>query len=281
MRIPSLAVGMTMLLASALLASSNSPPPPDLHDEMPFVAEAPLPPPVVSASTLTVASRDSVGLVVAWNRRCAGAVCPTAWDVSVTERKTATTSMVDLAFRRVTTRLRDTIRLERAACPLTQPVSVAPDTAIVTVRAVVNDASRRSDPGMYKVPLRCVSLTGNERTQALALADSYPATGSRTVVSEWGTKVTTGRQSIMRVEQMRIARTAIDSAWINRMFDSLRVAPDSVKSSGSLTSLRLGYRYTLCELKKNRYTGQVMTVTKGDESRCERQRQAYQSERSG
>lgn len=240
-----------------------------------------LPPPTVSASTLTLPSRDSVGVVVAWSRACAGTACPTAFDLSVIKRFTTNQASQDVAFRRVRA-YRDTVRLERSYCAVSSPTSAPPDTLIVTVRGLTPTA--RSGPGMYKVPVRCLTMNVRERAEVAAMADSYPATPaySRTVVSDWGHKVTVERQRIMRSEQIAVARTATDSAWITRVFDSLTVAPDSVRSpDNSLATLRIGYRYTMCELRRNRYTGVVGVITRGDPALCERVRLALQSERSG
>ena len=269
-----IAVVVTAMALGALAALA--PPPPAEATQVQT-----LPPPTVSASTLTLPSRYSVGIVVAWTKACAPTACPTAFDLSVTKRFTVARTSQDVAFRRVRT-LRDTVRVERNYCDVGAAPTASPDTLIVAVRGLTPTA--RSGPGMYKVPVRCLTMNARERAGVLAMADSYPATPaySRTMVSDWGRKVTVNRQRIMRSEQIAVARTAKDSAWITRMFDSLAVAPDSVRSLDNLlTSMRLGYRYTLCELRRNRYTGVVGVITRGDPTVCERIRLAYQSERSG
>lgn len=145
-----------VLLAALAVASGSA-----------AAAAVAFPPPILSASTLTIPARDSTALVVAWVRRCAvGNLCPTAFALTVTRRGVVGISP---EAARAVTRFRDTVRVERAVCPVAGVATV--DTMHISVRALSAGGIDASPPARTRLVVRCSPATTAER----ARADSFPA----------------------------------------------------------------------------------------------------------
>ena len=236
------------------------------------------PPPIVSASTVTLrTTSDTIGLAVAWVRRCVGGVCPPAHDLVVTRKSGGFFNRE--ADRRVL-RFKDTVRVARPTCPIAGGSSV--DTMLVGVRAVGTTIIERSNAGTTVLTVRCRAVTAAELAESTAILDSFPDGARRIAMSDWAHKVPKSERDIWLVEQLRVTRTAADSVGVRATFAAIDAWPDSVRAVQGSDALQtvIGYEYAFCWLGRNRYTGAVALLD-GDAVACEAPRARMQSERSG
>jgi hypothetical protein len=231
-----------------------------------FTGPAPqFPAPVVSASTVAMRSPDSVKIAVQWVRRCAGTVCPSAYLLTATRRSPDGYST---EVERTKVNRRDTLVVARPMCSLAG--AAHSDTISVAVRAAGSVVIEPSVERVTKLPVRCRPLTLAERREEAAFADSFPSANWRIVVSDWGYKLSAAERSLMRLDELRKAKTFADSAKTIRTFASVDAAPDSIfkiqHPTDSVTA-QIGFKYQICLYAKNRYT-QYLTLIDGDELAC-------------
>ena len=236
-------------------------------------------PPTVSVSSLTLKSTDSVGLVINWTKRCIGfTTCPKSWDVTVTRKSP---DGYNQESRRLRTNLKDTVRVAKPVCwDATKPLWS--DTMLIGVRAVASGVVERSNAGTAKLAVRCRRSTPAEIAEGVALADTFPKENRRLAIGDWAYKIAKGERDIMRLEQMRAAKTKADSTRLKTQFDYLDTTRnDSVSNiqGGTLVTF-VGYESPVCWLGRNRYTGHVEIIS-GDDVACEKPRARMQAERSG
>lgn len=119
-----------------------------------------LPTPVLSLSTLTMATRDSVAVIIVYSNRCsAGGFCPSQWRVA------ATAGDEKLGHTRKT--LRDTMRVAKPVCPATLAVKAAVIADLV--RATGETISSRA--ASASLPIVCRAQTAAEKAEL----DSFPS----------------------------------------------------------------------------------------------------------
>lgn len=234
------------------------------------------PKPVVSASTLTLRSTDSIGAVIVWTKRCSGAACPTQWFLDV-QRKTD--GGYSTEAERVLSRTRDTVRIAKSVCADTG--KLVPDTLLISVLAMGKDSAEQSNVATTKLAVRCRPLRSIERVQIAAELDTFPKANRRMVAGDWSYPIPKDRRTVMLVAQLRELKTAKDSADLRALFASLDARSDSTAlPSAARVAVPVGETRSLCWLARNRYTNEVV-VMGGDIIACEAPRARMQSEGSG
>jgi len=239
------------------------------------------PPPVLSASTVTVnAVPNRVAFLVRWVRRCAGTTCPTEYGVTAVRRSPYG---YNTEHEHVTTAVRDTVVIERGICA-DPPAAALPDTVSLQVVAHGRGTVEQSNAAVTKFAVRCRPLTAAERAEDRAVLDTFPAAGHKIQLGDWSYKIPAAELARIRITQLRQAKTAADSATISREFVAIAAANDSlrtgVSATGDSATIQVGMKVALCLIAKNRYTGQF-EVLSGDVIACEGPRARLQSRRDG
>ncbi len=238
-----------------------------------------LPAPIVSASSVTFrgGNADSVGIAVRWVRVCRAIggikVCPSRHDMRVDLHSSDGTGVWMTA--RYDGQFRDVVTVQRRPCALTGSIT---DTVRVSVRAVATGPGGRSRPGnALGIVVRCRPMRPTERIEALAFVDSFPPANNRVVTADWGFKIGADSLTIMQAEQLQLARTLADSQIVTKEYADLVMGADSVRF---VDHVLIGYKYQLCQLARNRFTGRVIVVG-GPDAACEPPRARMQSEGNG
>lgn len=238
------------------------------------------PPPILSASTVTVSAvPNRVAFLVRWVRRCAGTTCPTEYGVTAVRRSPYG---YNTEHDRVTPAVRDTIAMDRGICADSGPA--LPDTITLSVVALGRGVVEQSNAATTKIAVRCRPLTAQERAEDRALADTFPSGPDRKIVlGDWSYKIPAKELTRIRITQLREATSATDSARIAREFVAIAAANDSLRTGVSATGDTLtmppGMQVALCLLARNRYTGQF-EVLSGNVIACEGPRARLQSRRA-
>lgn len=206
-----------------------------------------LPNPAVFISTLTLPSKDSVGMLVGWTRRCtAQNVCPVQWRLAWRIEQ-------DSATARVRTGLKDTIRIAKSVCPVVYNFNVAVVADPSTQGDTTTARSSHTIVGMLGTP--CRQPTAAELAERAAEADSFPKSGRRIrLATNW----------------MRSASNPNDSILTQQTYGEDGIV------------VPLGYTMgPLCILKRNRYNGNVWVDHADPLAKCEAVRLQYEREQSG
>lgn len=236
-------------------------------------------PPVTSTSTLTLPSRDSVGVVVVYTSRCTTAdalarrmkgdslACPNAWDV------VSLVGVDTVKFTRARATLRDTVRLARLVCPA---------VGVFTARVLPRSQGTVIDkPGVSRIALPCRPPNAAE----IAFADSFPQANILHVLrSQWARKFTQAAQDSLKASALASALTAADSAAELAWWAAYALQADSVRlesktpGPGVLMDLTIprGYSFEVCSFARNKYSGDVINLFPNYDAQCEARRAEQQ-----
>lgn len=237
------------------------------------------PAPIVSVSTVTLPSPDSVAVAIRWTRKClfvAGkTVCPTTMDVMGQAQHGGTAGSIQWLSRRSRLGGADTIRMAKPVCPDTV-------TFLGSVAAEALGVIERSNRATARIAIRCRVRRASDITNGAAFVDSFPKPNRRiTFGSYWGQKIPAAERAVMLTEDLRAARSAKDSADVRAKWAAVISIADSVYTPprGDTLIAIVGFQYPICWLGKNRYTGATVIID-GDPIYCEAARAAFASERS-
>lgn len=167
-----------------------------------------LPTPVLSVSTLTMATRDSVAVVIVYSNRCSvDGFCPSQWRVAATAG--------DEKLGHVRQTLRDTMRVAKPVCPaaLTVNVAVIADYVRATGVTVSSRAASRA------LPIVCRAKTVAE----VAADDSFPPANRKIVLAtNWMFRTDNAKDSVYTVQnkpgeiQVPLGYTMGPVCWLKR-----------------------------------------------------------------
>jgi len=235
------------------------------------------PTPITSVSALTVAATDSAAVIVRYTRRCVSVagvnVCPALFDVRLEGNYGIGYAQLS---RRTRSQLADTIRFQRPLCPDTLRVR-----GEVSAIGQINSARSRTGFSLWQV-VRCSNMTAAEKLEAAAMVDSFPQGSRRITTGDVAIKLPKDERDVMLLELLRASKTKADSVKHQLAYARADSMPNTITHAQPTDTLvaMIGFKYQLCFLARNRYTGAVVLLD-GDATSCEAPRLRMQQERSG